>query len=97
MIVIFMTMFIKMYGSIFVLTATTLDNFGMILGFIVIFGIGSMIGMALVGSVMGVPLTFGNRIELIQKIFRYVTGVFSLAIGFNIIYQIGLIGYLFGI
>ncbi len=84
-------------GSLVVLTATSLDNLEMILGFIVIFGIGSMIGMALVGSVMGVPLAFGNRIELIQKIFRYVTGVFSLVIGFNIIYQVGLIGYLFGI
>ena len=84
-------------GSIVVLTATTFDNVGMVLGFIVIFGAGSMIGMALVGSVMGVPLAFGNRIELIQKIFRYVAGVFSLVIGFNIMYQIGLVEHLFGI
>ena len=76
-------------GSLVVLSATTLDNVGMVLGFIVIFGVGSMIGMALVGSIMGVPLAFGNRIESIQKIFRYVAGVFSLVIGFNIMYQIG--------
>ncbi|MFQ5782671.1 MAG: high frequency lysogenization protein HflD [Nitrosopumilus sp.] len=84
-------------GSLVVLTATTLDNVGMILGFIVIFGVGSMIGMALVGSIMGIPLAFGNRIELIQKIFRYAAGIFSLVIGFNIMYQIGLVGHLFRI
>lgn len=76
-------------GSLVVLTAFTFDGVGMMLGFIVIFGIGSMIGMALVGSLMGIPLAFGNRIVLIQKIFRYVAGTLSLVIGFNIIYQMG--------
>jgi hypothetical protein len=84
-------------GSLVVLTASTLDNVGMVLGFIVIFGIGSMIGMAFVGSMMGIPLVFGNKIKLIQKSFRYIAGVFSLVIGLNIMYQIGLIGHLFGI
>jgi len=76
-------------GSLVVLTAITFDNVGIMLGFIVIFGVGSMIGMALVGSLMGIPLVFGTRFTSIQKIFRYVTGMFSLVIGFNIIYQIG--------
>ena len=38
-------------GSLVILTASTLDNVGMILGFIAIFGVGSMIGMAFVGSI----------------------------------------------
>lgn len=84
-------------GSLVVLTATTFDSAEMVLGFIVIFGLGSIIGMTLVGSVMGIPLVFGNRIELIQKIFRYVAGIFSIVIGFNIMYQIGLVGHLFKI
>jgi sulfite exporter TauE/SafE len=84
-------------GSVVVLTASTLDNVGMVLGFIVIFGIGSMIGMALIGSIIGIPLVFGNKIKIVQKIFRYVTGIFSLIIGLNIMYQIGLIGHLFGV
>ncbi|MGY5142705.1 MAG: high frequency lysogenization protein HflD [Nitrosopumilus sp.] len=84
-------------GSLVVLTAMTLDNVGIVLGFIAIFGIGSMIGMALVGSLLGVPLVFGNKIKLIEKSFRYVAGGLSLIIGFNIMYQIGLIEHLFGI
>lgn len=84
-------------GSLVVLTAATLDNVGMVLGFIAIFGIGSMIGMVLIGSMMGIPLAFGNKIVLIQKIFRYVAGTFSLIIGFNIMYEIGILGNLFGV
>jgi ABC-type nickel/cobalt efflux system permease component RcnA len=83
-------------GSLVVLTAATLDNVGMVLGFIIIFGIGSMIGMAMVGSLMGIPLVFANKIGVIQKTFRYVAGMFSLIIGFNIMYQIGIVGHLFG-
>jgi len=59
------------------------------LGFIAIFGIGSMIGMALVGSLIGIPIAFGNRMVLIQKVFRYVAGILSLVIGFNIMYHMG--------
>ena len=84
-------------GSLVVLTAATLDNVGMVLSFIVIFGIGSMIGMALVGSIMGIPLVFVNKIGLIQKTFRYAAGAFSLIIGFNIMYSIGILGHLFGL
>ena len=84
-------------GSLVVLTVVTLDSVGAVLGFIAIFGIGSMIGMALVGSLMGVPLILGNKIELIQKVFRIIAGVISLVIGINIMYQIGLVGHLFGI
>lgn len=56
-----------------------------------------MIGMVLIGSMMGVLLAFGNKIVLIQKIFRYVAGTFSLIIGFNIMYEIGILGDLFGV
>ncbi len=76
-------------GSLVVLTAITFDDVGSMLGFIVIFGVGSIIGMTFVGSLIGLPLAFGNRIGLIQKVFRYIAGTLSLVIGFNIMYQIG--------
>ena len=84
-------------GSLVVLTAVTLDNFEMMFGFIAIFGIGSVIGMVIIGGLVGIPLVFANKIGIIQKTFRYVAGIFSLIIGFNIMYQIGIIGNLFGI
>ncbi|ABX13049.1 high frequency lysogenization protein HflD [Nitrosopumilus maritimus] len=78
-------------GSLVVLTATTLENIELVLSFIMIFGIGSMIGMTLVGGLMGIPLVFTSKIGMIQKTFRYVSGIFSLIIGFNIIFQIGIL------
>lgn len=77
-------------GSLVVLTASTLDNAWMVLGFIAIFGMGSVIGMTLIGSILGVPLVLVKKIKIIQKVFKYVSGIFSLLIGFNIMYQIGI-------
>lgn len=83
-------------GSLIVFTAATHENVGMILGFIGIFGIGSMIGMVLVGGLIGIPLAFANKISIIQKAFRYIAGIFSVIIGLNLIYQIGIVGNLLG-
>lgn len=83
-------------GSLVVLTAATLNNVGMILGFILIFGIGSILGMALVSGLMGVPFALSNKVVRINKIARYTAGAFSLLIGANIIYQITIIDNLFG-
>lgn len=83
-------------GSLVVLTAASLHNVGMVLEFILIFGIGSIIGMTLVASLMGIPLALSKRISSMQKLFRFIAGGFSLLIGVNILYQIGIIGNLFG-
>ena len=76
-------------GSLVVLAATTFENVETMLGFIIIFGIGSVMGMILVGGLVGIPFAFGNRIASVQKIFRFIAGTLSLVIGFNIMYQVG--------
>jgi hypothetical protein len=84
-------------GSLVVLTAATLNNVGMVLGFILIFGIGSIIGMALVSGMMGLPFALSTRMTTVNRVFRYAAGAFSLIIGANIVYQIGFVGNLFGL
>lgn len=84
-------------GSLVVLTAATLNNVGMVLGFILIFGIGSIIGMALVSGAMGVPFALSNKTVKINKVARYCAGAFSLVIGANIVYQIAIADNLFGL
>ena len=84
-------------GSLVVLTATTLGNFETVLSFILIFGIGSVIGMALVSSLIGLPLAFTNKTDSANKILRYLAGTASLLIGTNIIYEIGISENLFGL
>jgi len=68
----------------------------MVLSFILIFGIGSIIGMAVISGLVGLPFVFTSNIVKINRILRYVAGTASLLIGINIMYQIGVIGKLFG-
>lgn len=84
-------------GSLVVLTASTLQNTGMVLGFILIFGIGSIIGMALVSGLMGFPLALATKTAKISRLMRYAAGAFSLVIGANILYNIGIVENLFGL
>jgi hypothetical protein len=83
-------------GSLVVITAATLNNIDMVLEFILIFGVGSIIGMTLISGLMGLPFALSAQIPSISRIFRYVAGTFSLIIGINIIYQIGYVEKLFG-
>lgn len=78
-------------GSIVVLTASTLEHVEIVLIFITIFGIGSMIGMTLISGILGLPFILSNKIPNFQKIIRYCTGTFSLILGVNILFEIGIL------
>jgi len=77
-------------GSLVVLTAATLDNMESILAFIVIFGIGSIIGMTLISSVLGLPFILSQKIPNLQKIIRYSAGAFSFILGVTIFLNVEL-------
>ena len=83
-------------GSLVVLTASTFSNVEMVLSFILIFGIGSIIGMTLVSGVLGLPFALSAKASTLNKTFRYVAGGFSFIIGVNIVYEIGVLNNLFG-
>ena len=84
-------------GSLVVLTASTLGNIETTLSFILIFGFGSVIGMAMVSGLIGLPFAFINKIESANKALRYIAGFASLLIGANILYEIAIVNNLFGI
>jgi len=84
-------------GALVVLTASTLGNIETVLSFILIFGVGSVLGMILVSNLIGLPFAFTNKIGSANKILRYVAGGASLVIGANIVYEIGIVENLFGI
>ena len=84
-------------GALVVLTASTLGNIETVLSFILIFGVGSVLGMILVSNLIGLPFAFTNKIGSANKILRYVAGGASLLIGANIVYEIGIVENLFGI
>jgi len=84
-------------GGLVVLTAATLGNIETVFSFILIFGIGSIIGMMLVSSLIGLPFAFTKKIKSVNKIFRYLAGTASFMIGVSIVYEVGIVNNLFGI
>lgn len=82
-------------GALLVVIAGTLSNIQDVLGFILIFGIGSIIGMALMSSLIGIPFALSNKAFSLEKTLRYVVGAVSFLIGISIIYEIVFVGRLF--
>ncbi|MFB5630409.1 MAG: high frequency lysogenization protein HflD [Nitrosopumilaceae archaeon] len=84
-------------GSIVILTASTLGDLQTVLSFIIIFGIGSVIGMTIISGLIGLPFVLTNKFGSASKTLRYIACTATLLIGINIIYEIGLSENLFGI
>ncbi len=84
-------------GALVVVTVAALTSVQEVLSFILIFGIGSIIGMTLVSSLIGIPFVFSNKISSLNRTLRYVAGSVSLFIGITIIYEIVFVGKLFTI
>jgi len=82
-------------GALVVVIAAALTSVQEVLSFILIFGIGSIIGMILASSLIGIPFVFSNKISSLNRTLRYVAGSVSLLIGITIIYEIVFVGKLF--
>lgn len=84
-------------GSLIVLMASTLGNIETVLSFILIFGIGSIIGMTIISGLIGLPFALTTKFGTASKALRYIACTASFLIGVSIIYEIGIAQNLFGI
>lgn len=76
-------------GSLVILAVSTLTNLEMIMSFVIIFGIGSILGMMLASGLISLPITLlYNRFH---KPLRFAVSAFSMIIGAFIIAS-GVIG-----
>jgi hypothetical protein len=82
-------------GSLVILALSTLHDLQTILSFILVFGIGSIVGMMLVSSAIGLPFSLTLYSERINKILRYSVGSISIVIGIDILYNIVMSGNFF--
>jgi len=82
-------------GALVVVAAAALTSVQEILSFILIFGFGSVIGMALVSSLIGIPFAFSKRISSFNQTLRFVAAAVSFLIGITIIYQVTFVEKLF--
>ena len=82
-------------GALVVVTAAALNSIQEVLSFILIFGFGSVIGMVLVSSLIGIPFALSKKISSLNQTLRFVTAAVSLLIGCTIIYEVVFVGKLF--
>ena len=82
-------------GSLVALTASAMNGFDMMIYFLILFGIGSIIGMGVASGVLGLSFILLSKIVLAAKYLRYVVAGISFVIGANIIFSIGLNNKLF--
>ncbi|MCI0546626.1 MAG: high-affinity nickel-transport family protein [Candidatus Rokubacteria bacterium] len=65
-------------------------------GYLVLFGIGTVMGMMLITTAIAAPLAYGaGRIERLQHHLRVASGLVSLAFGLFLVYEIGFVNGLF--
>lgn len=73
------------------LVLTTIKSVWLGLIYILIFGIGSIIGMILISSVVSLPFTLiPNNLQRTQKFLKISAGLISMIIGLTIMYNIGI-------
>ncbi len=66
------------------------------IAYLVLFGIGTIVGMTLITLVVAAPLTLaGARLTHVQRHLRMASGVLSLGFGLFLVYQIGFVSGLF--
>jgi len=82
-------------GALVVVTAATLTSVQEVLRFILIFGFGSVIGMVLVSSLIGIPFTLSKKNSSLTQTLRFVTATVSFLIGCTIIYEVAFVEKLF--
>jgi len=82
-------------GSLVALTASTMNGFDMMIYFLILFGIGSIIGMTVASGVIGLPFILFSKINSVTKYLRYAIASVTFIIGINIVFSIGLDSKLF--
>jgi len=84
-------------GSLVALFASTMNGFDMMIYFLILFGIGSIIGMTVASGVMGLPFILLSKVNSVTKYLRYTIASITFIIGLNIIITIGLDNKLFSL
>ena len=75
-------------AALMLLIVPTIQSPLVAVSYILIFGVGSIGGMMVMSVVVGLPFHFtANRFDVLNKAIRLCAGVFSLGLGFSIIYE----------
>ncbi len=84
-------------GSLVALFASTMNGFDRMIYFLILFGIGSIIGMTVASGVIGLPFILFSKMNSVTRYLRYAIASITFIIGVNIIFSIGLDNKLFSL
>ncbi len=82
-------------GSLVALAASTINGLDMMIYFLILFGIGSIIGMTVASGILGLPFILLSKISSVTKYLRYAIACVTFIIGINIVFSIFLDSKLF--
>ena len=81
-------------GSLVALTSSAIHGFDMMIYFLLLFGIGSIVGMMIAGGILGLPFIVLSKMSHATKYLRYAIAGITFVIGANIVLSIFLDGSL---
>jgi high-affinity nickel-transport protein len=75
-------------AALMLLVIPTIKDSFLAVFYILVFGVGSIIGMMLMSFLIGLPFHFtADKLLNLNKIIRFCAGVFSFGLGISIIYE----------
>ncbi len=84
-------------GSLVAVFASTMNGVDMMIYFLILFGIGSIIGMTVASGVIGLPFILLSKMNSVTRYLRYAIASITFIIGLNIVITIGLDNKLFSL
>jgi hypothetical protein len=83
-------------GALMLVVLSTVDSVMSGLAYIALFGIGSIVGMLVISTAIGVPFVFtARRFSNVNRYIRTITALVSIGLGISIMYEIGFLEQLF--
>lgn len=84
-------------AAVALLVLATIGSGWWAIGYLVVFGLGTVAGMMLVTALVAWPFAYaGGRVDRAQRALRLASGAVSLVFGLVLAYRIGITGGLFG-
>jgi sulfite exporter TauE/SafE len=84
-------------AAVALLVLTTIGNSVWSIVYLVVFGLGTVVGMMLITAAIAWPFAYtGLRFTRLYQALRVASGVISLVVGLALAYQIGIVDGLFG-
>lgn len=83
-------------GALMLVVLSTVDSVMSGLAYIALFGIGSIVGMFVISTLIGLPFVFtAKRFGKMNKYIRTVAALVSIGLGISVMYEIGVMEQLF--